>query len=116
MSNVSKNRGGGVVVKRGNAILGRLNSSELPDKIKQRKLQRSDRISSDGRTWVRLDQHPQLKWHFSGAKKAGSRRVDSGLFESGRRGGPVQKKSSSGGMVFILIILIGALIYFMSTK
>jgi hypothetical protein len=116
MSSVSKNRDGNVVVKRGNAILGRLNSSELPDKIKQRKLQRSDRISSDGRTWVRLDQHPQLKWHFSGPKKAGSRRVDSGLFESGRKRGSAQKKGSSGGMVFILLILIAALIYFMNAK
>lgn len=55
-----------VRIRRGNQVKNNIPPQGLVDQIKKGKLKNSDEISSDGKKWIRLDQHPQLTNYFSG--------------------------------------------------
>jgi len=65
MSQATKKKAEAVIIRRGGALLGKLPTQKVPILIKKKKLFPSDRLSADGKTWVRLDKHGQLKKYFN---------------------------------------------------
>ena len=65
MSQATKKKAEAVIIRRGGALLGKLPAQKVPILIQKKKLFPSDRLSADGKIWVRLDKHGQLKKYFN---------------------------------------------------
>jgi len=104
MSDSARRSKGAVVVRRGTAVLGRLSLSAIPERIQSNRLFASDRVSADGKNWVRLDQHPQMKKYFVKRRGGGADRLVTQVR-------PGSEKSNTGFLVGLLIFLV--LAYFL---
>lgn len=104
MADLSR-RSNAIIVRRGNALLGRISLGAVPERIQSNRLFGSDRVSNDGRNWVRLDQHPQFKKYFVKRGRGDGRNTLSSQVRTGA------DKSNTGTLLGILVLLV--LLYFL---
>jgi len=64
MQTVTRNKVPAVLIRRGGALLGKLPARDLPRKIQGGVLFPSDRMSLDGKIWVRLDRDSRMRKYF----------------------------------------------------
>jgi hypothetical protein len=64
MATATQNKVPVVLIRRRGALLGRLPVRDLPRKIKGKVLFPSDRMSVDGKNWVRLDRDSKIRKYF----------------------------------------------------
>lgn len=111
MADIPRRSSDAVVVRRGTAVLGRMSIRAIPERIKAGRLFGSDRISKDGKNWMRLDQHPETKKYFVKPRQTRGRGDDlrtGGLTSQVRSGG---EGTSTGKLLGILIVLV--VLYFL---
>jgi hypothetical protein len=58
-----------VMIRRGKSEVNNVSSQNLITFIRKKVLLGSDELSGDGKEWIRVDRHYQLKKYFSGQKK-----------------------------------------------